>query len=62
METIEEEEEDEDERIEAVRQTTRSGCRVQKTSERNDNKEFTFSAFEYAAKWTPAEEKFHSEM
>ena len=35
---------------------------MKKTLERNDNKEFTFSAFEYAAKWTPAEEKFHSEM
>jgi len=34
--------------IEPVKQTTRSGRRVKNTSERNENKEFTFSAFEYA--------------
>jgi len=64
VETIEEEEdsEEDDEPIEYVKQTTRSGRRAKKTLEQSDSKDFTFSAFKYAFKWTPAEEKFHSEM
>jgi hypothetical protein len=42
--------------------TTRYGRRVRRTQDRDDNQEYVFNAYQYSSSWTPAEEKFHTDM